>query len=186
MADKKFTNKVGLDNLLDFDPINGILKYGSYEVFAKDVGVAPTRTEYNFDEWWKTQNAGQFGAAAVSMAPLTGSERERQLSAFEASVMDGSIGTQDKQGTADMYGSPAVKQSPVRNVQRLGPDSFAVETYNIPNTVDLVNKIGERAQGLKYQGDDGALLQNQSDAKSRRQGRASTVLSPSAATTVNA
>jgi hypothetical protein len=205
MADKKFTEKVGRDGLIDFDPVNGIMRYGSYEVFAKDIGVTPARHEITFDDYLdasKSKGGGMASLAAKALVPPTPEQTKQIRSQFEADVTSGRFGPQKQSGTSfSMSGVTTNKPAYVfqeenrlsqildaglkrpkttfRNVQKLGPDSFAVDIYDFGgDQYDLVNKIGERAQGLSRTGSDSAVLQqNQQDAKARRQGRASTVLS---------
>jgi hypothetical protein len=204
MAAKKFTEKIGREGLVDFDPVNGIMKYGSYEVFAKDLGITPARHEITFDDYLEASKP-KFGAATLAVMPRTKAETDRLRTQFEADLASGVFGPVKNNPTdiSSMFstdvprfgftnrpaagsllktGAPIGPPTTFRNVQKLGPDSFAVEEYDFANDqYDLANKIGERASGLRAGSDDAALKQNQSDAMARRKGRASTVLNKTGA-----
>jgi hypothetical protein len=204
MAAKKFTEKIGREGLVDFDPVNGIMKYGSYEVFAKDLGITPARHEITFDDYLEASKP-KFGPATLAVMPRTKAQTDNLRAQFEADLASGVFGPVEHKPTdlssrfssdVPRYGftnrpsggnlseiaRPISPPATYRNVQKLGPDSFAVEVYDFTtDQYDLVNKIGERASGLRAGSDDAALKQNQSDAKARRQGRASTVLNTTGA-----
>jgi hypothetical protein len=204
MAAKKFTEKIGREGLVDFDPVNGIMKYGSYEVFAKDLGITPARHEITFDDYLEASKP-KFGPATLAVMPRTKAATDKLRAQFEADLASGVFGPVEHKPTdlSSRFSSdvprfgftnnpaedsllkiskPLGGPTTFRNVQKLGPDSFAVEVYDFANDqYDLANKIGERASGLRAGYDDAALKQNQSDALSRRKGRASTVLNKTGA-----
>lgn len=195
---KNFSQKAGYQGLLDFDPVNGILKYGSYEAFAKDMGVAPKREEFDFNDYLQALQPGVSASIAGTMTPKM---RQQYMDRFMNDLQAGRIyygqqsgslpgGAPSKpqlivQDAAPAFGT--VNMNPItqyqsaprnaaRNVVNLGGDKFAVDTYDIPNNVDFINKFTERAVGATRQ-DNALLRQNQQDAVLRRQGAASTVLS---------
>jgi hypothetical protein len=188
---KKFTQKVGYQDALDFDPVNGIVKFGSYEMFAKDLGIKPITSKVTFDDYLKAQTpSGGAFSQLLSTQPVNKDAMRKQ---FEADVMSGAFtGAKPQNMAASIIptpaGEPAFKvpaaakpTNEVRNVQRLGPDSFSVDTYVIPNDenegYNLLNQISARAAGLKTSRRDTTLLaQNRQDSSLRRQGSASTVL----------
>jgi hypothetical protein len=190
-APKKFTEKVGYQGALDFDPVNGIVKFGRYEMFAKDLGITPVSTKVTFDDYLKAQTpTGGAFSQLLSTQPVN---RDAMRKQFEADVMSGAFtGYQPPNMAASIIptpaGEPAFKvpapakvTNEVRNVQRLGPDTFSVDTYVIPNDQDkgyeLLNQISARAGGTRQVRRDSALLsQNRQDASLRRQGAGSTVL----------
>lgn len=195
---KRFTQKVGYENALDFDPVNGVVKFGSYEAFIKDLGIAPKRQEYNFQDYLK--NVTALGTGTRQLAGLSTADREKALrSQFERDVNAGTvpeapqrnqytgvaIPRENRTGPIGGYSNPAPAAPAFRQVSRLGPDSFAVDSYTIPSDqtagMDLLNEITRRASGLsksvKANRSNDALRQNQQDAAAQRQGRAATVLS---------
>lgn len=193
---KRFTQKVGYENALDFDPVNGVVKFGSYEAFIKDLGIAPKRQEYNFQDYLK--NVTALGTGTRQLAGLSTADREKALRAqFESDVNAGTVPDaprvdqygralrENRTGPMGGYSNPAPAAPTFRQVSRLGPDSFAVESYEIPSDqtagFNLLNEISRRASGLsksvKANRNNDALRQNQQDAAAQRQGRAATVLS---------
>lgn len=197
MAQKKFTQKAGYENALDFDPENGIVKFGSYEAFVKDLGIKPQREEFKYQDYLK--NVTSLGTATRELAGMTSADRDKKMrEQFERDVTAGTvpkaperaqytgvaIPRENRTGPIGGYSNPAPAAPSFRKVERLGPDSFAVEEYSIPNDqvkgYELLNEISRRASGLARSGqrpNNDALRQNQQDAAARRQGRASTVLS---------
>lgn len=198
MADKRFTQKVGYENALDFDPVNGVVKFGSYEAFVKDLGISPQRQEYNFQDYLK--NVTTLGTGTRQLAGLSSADRDKALRAqFERDVMAGTVPDAPKTNqftgvalaredrTGPRFATlPTPQAGPsFRQVSRLGPDSFAVDSYEIPSDqnagMNLLNEITRRASGLsksvKANRNNDALRQNQQDAAAQRQGRAATVLS---------
>lgn len=197
---KKFTQKVGYQNALDFDPVNGILKFGSYEMFAKDLGIKPQRSEFSFKDYLAAARpagvASGMGASSIApQAPLSPQEEKRLRAQFEADVQSGAFRANPQAGNvvSTSFGgipsyapkyeystTPPFSAGTVRNVQRLGPDTFAVDTYTIPSDQDtgynLLNQISAKAAGMNVRRDDALLRQNKQDASLRRQGAGSTVL----------
>lgn len=195
---KRFTQKVGYENALDFDPVNGVVKFGSYEAFVKDLGIAPQRQEYKFQDYLK--NVTALGTGTRQLAGLGTADREKALRAqFERDVNAGTVPEaqdynqytgaamkrESQTGLVSGYRNSQPAPPAFRQVSRLGPDSFAVDSYEIPSDqtagFNLLNEISRRAVGLsksvKANRNNDALRQNQQDAAAQRQGRAATVLS---------
>lgn len=200
---KKFTQKAGYEKALDFDPVNGIVKFGAYEAFVTDLGIKPTRQEYNFKDYLKA-TAGIGSTATREFAYLSAADKEKQLrESFERDVMAGTVPAvpksnqytgvaiqrENRTGPIGAYGNTAPAPASYRKVTKLGPDSFAVDTYAIPDDqtagYNLLNDISSRASNMSKQLRSGtyALRQNQQDSRLRRQGAASTILSGTAAAT---
>lgn len=97
MADKKFTQKVGYQDSLEFDPINGIMKYGNYEAYASEMGVKPQSKKVTLDDYiasvQKSAQSGPMGIAASNMfmGQITEQQRKQYRPQFEA-YMDSFFG----------------------------------------------------------------------------------------------
>lgn len=193
---KRFTQKVGYENALDFDPVNGVVKFGSYEAFVKDLGIAPQREEFKYQDYLK--NVTSLGTATRELAGMTSADRDKKMrEQFERDVNAGTVPKaprvdqfgrelrENRTGPIGGYSNPAPAAPSFRQVSRLGPDLFAVDSYEIPSDqvkgYELLNEISRRAAGLsksvQANRNNDALRQNQQDANARRQGRAATVLS---------
>lgn len=202
---KNFTDKAGYGGLLDFDPANGIVKYGSYEAYLTQL-VAPSSTSIiSFDDWaanWRRQN-GQSGLAS---ARLGGVDQDQLRQLFTKSMVSGPLQDQPRKlNILDSANSATLGPAPIgdlstiaskpteyttaptgrvgyRQVKNLGGDRYEVSDYFVPSGVDFVNKLAESGTQLSQSmRDDDLLKQNQQDAANRRQGAGSTVLSASGA-----
>ncbi len=211
MAEKKFTKKIGYDNLLDYDPVNGILKYGSYEFFASDL-IDPVNYQLNFDDY-KEQKSNVYlgtlgGIATRSLNRLDPNYEKTLRTDFDKAIKSGSYSFNDKGrpqgpislstlasgnankpfidygferpriGLADIANIPTQESVQFRKLKQLGPDSYEVQEFRIPNTVDFVDKIAAKSSNIyRNASQDRAILaQNQQDQRNRRQGAAATKL----------
>lgn len=97
MADKKFTQKVGYQDSLEFDPINGIMKYGNYEAYASELGVKPQSKKVTLDDYiaavQKASQPSVMGAATANIfgGQVNDQQRNRYRPQFEA-YMDSFFG----------------------------------------------------------------------------------------------
>lgn len=145
MADKKFTQKVGYQDALDFDPANGILKYGTYEVFAKDVGVEPKVKKVTLDDYitsvTKPKNSIMGMASQSFINPINDSQRNRYRSEFQE-YMDSFFG-----GGAGAIGKPSLSS------RQFSLDTFhnksAPDVFGLNETLNT-GMIGQ-ADGVKKQ-----------------------------------
>lgn len=202
MAEKKFTKKVGYDDLLDYDPENGILSYGGYEFFASDL-ITPKVTKLSFDEYKKQYRAQ--GGGGMATAVYAGHTDDVIRKQFEAQIKAGSIKFEEyrPQGISGLidvanskqriafnntgginglgglvkYGNES--QPTFRTTKNLGADTYEFSDYLIPGSVDFVDKIAARSltiyNSAANQNND-ILQQNRADSDNRKKGSASTVL----------
>jgi hypothetical protein len=201
MADKKFNQKGGYQNLLDIDTKNGIVKYGSYEFFLKDLGVTPQSHVLTFDDYKKSVKAAGVGALSLqgkldektmrenfdkkiagliandgygAIAPITPvKDYKSPFSGPEKTNFLNPGGDAHNTIATVGYNKPSTS---FHTVTKLGDGSYSVDQYSIPQGVDFINKIATMSAGIKTGVSSDLLAQNQADAKAKRQGQAATVL----------
>lgn len=140
--------KGGYNDLLEFDIERGVVKYGSYEMFFKDLGIEPTL---------------EVVPRAGTYQTITGRKAITKL------------GGRDKD------------QGVLLNSLNGGEDNdFNVYKYVIPKDIELVNRIGEAAQGLRVTKDASLNKEINQNKADRKQGAGSTRLLKGSATTSTA
>lgn len=210
---EKSWQQAGYKGLLDFDPNNGIVRYGDYEVFASDLGIKPKTQTITFDDYRRAQDPRAqfaFGVASRALNPLSPQEEAKMRAQFDTAVEKGWRPTKAPitspgifnglgGGSRDMNSLGAISPTTLgfmnnagsndfgfTSIKKLG-DDYVVNSYQIPMNVELLNTISDRAAGIKQiTADTDVLRQNQQDQANRRRGAGSTMLAaPAASTALN-
>lgn len=163
--------KAGYQDSLLFDPARGIIKYGSYEFFADQVGVKPQTQTFKFSDYQRSF-APKPGDAYAALSPFGRMNETQMREQFAKDVQSGALRPApkptgmwaalydatrapayerviDPSATASPWDSIGYKApSPYRNVQQADADTYSVTTYDIPKGIEFVNKLNAMASNL--------------------------------------
>lgn len=160
---KRFTQQAGYQNALDFDPVNGIVKFGNYEAFVTQL-VKPTSQQFKFDDYLAALDPlSGSGMATQSMATSkTPAEIAKLKEQFLSDLSGGRLSyTTEPANTGSAItsnqalpattkprlviggtgsglpwaGAPSDNGTPAafRKVIDLGNGTYGVDTYGIPD-----------------------------------------------------
>lgn len=189
-----FTHKAGYQDLMDFDPSQGIIKYGNYEKFIYQIPeVAPQTQVVNFAGWKQSyieslspavNIMGNFYRPPISPALIPSDKELRAI--FDSSFKTGTIANPPNpaMGSGMSVGStgtgsatmgitvpktdPNAGKTGFRQVTKLGADSYQVNDYYVPTDVKLLYKMNEYATALSAVTEDRALVQEQRETQRAR------------------
>ena len=174
--------KTGYQNLLDFDPVTGVIKYGAYEVFANQVGVNKQVKKFNF-------NSFKHSLLSSNTSPRTNQKPDSALSKqFATDIQNNNLSPntsnnredkedkRENQSPMALLTAIATEYNPFSQVNKIDDDNYEVSSYHIPQDVDFINKLGQAAQGLRITTDKDLLKEQKQTSDARRQGAGTTQL----------
>lgn len=180
--------KTGYQNLLDFDPITGVIKYGAYEVFANQFGVNKQVTKYNYDDYKKSFTGSDI-ASRINQKPdadmrkqFASDVQNNNLSMNNniAGFLNGDNGKYLRNSDDGPFtpgkSTKQTADNQFNQVSKIDDNNYEVSSYQIPQDVDFINKIGQAAHGLRITTDKDLLKEQKQTSDAQRQGAATTQL----------